>query len=440
MYTYMKQTYRTISKFVAVFALVATILIAPHAFAMQPTLSLTNQGGSSVQLSVYGDANASVTLEYQTTYGLQTAGIIGYTNTSGYFTGILTSSAYSFTGATQVLVLVDNQQSNLVYWPYTSGYNNGYTNGTLSLSQTSINLASGQTSSITAYSVSGPLYLSTNTNPSVATATLYGDTVNITGIGYGSTTLTVCSSENGCTNVYITVSSSGIYNNGNYTNYGYGTTLSFSQNNVSVSTGQSTTLYVYGGSGNNYYVSGTNGIVSASVNGNLLNIEGLSTGSTSLQVCSTYGTSCGTLYVTVSGYNNYNNYNNNYNYTTYPYNTYNGGTLSLSTNNVTLSAGQTQTVQIYNGTTYNTSYSYLTNNAYYISSYSNPGIISPSISGNNLIINAMGSGTATITVCSNNGGACATVTVTVSSPYGYNYGNNQYGYPYGNNNQYPCHY
>jgi len=428
-------------------------LAASHAFAMSPTLSLANEGGNSIEMTVYGDPNSSVILDYQTTYsGVEGAGILGYTNTSGYFTTTLSTSAYNFGSGTEVYVIVDGQQSSSTVWPTSSiyntyNYNNGYSTsyGTLTLSQTTVNLSIGQSTSITAYNNggiyntynnvgTGSLYVSTNSNPSVATVTAYGNELTIIGDAYGSTTVNVCSAGSVCSVLYITVNSGTYYNNNNYYNYQYQTSaITFSQTSLTLAVGQTTTMSVYGGSGTNYYISSTAGIVQSTLNGNILTLYGLSPGSESLQVCSTYeGNLCGSLYVTVSG--------NGINQTTQQ--------LSLSSTNLQLTAGQTESVAIYGDSSYPNYTS-----EYYISSNSNPSVTTATINGNILTVygNSVGSGSDVITVCqsdpyeayngyntysSYNGGyGCATLTVNIIG--GYSYYNNGYVYPSYPANTYP---
>jgi hypothetical protein len=363
----MKTTsFTTIVKTLSALGIILSGLVAVQAFAMTPTLSLTSQGTNQILLSVYGDPYSTVILESQNGYNLQTIGTLGTTNSAGYYSTVLNTNSYSLYSGQQVFALVNNQQSTSTVWPYVSNYNyNNYTNynyGSLSLSQTSITVSAGQSNSVSAYTGSGTLYISSNTNPTVATGTIYGSTINVTGSNQGSTTLTVCSNNGGCASLYITVSYSS-YNN--YTNYNYQNTypyssnctystncynqsnqITFSQSNVTVLQGQNQQIQINSNIGNSYYPNTNYGnqyyistftspnIINPSISGNNLNIVGLGAGSGSITVCSnnnypytatyntnsynsygypygTSGTNCGTIYVTIAGNNQY--YSNNIN-------------------------------------------------------------------------------------------------------------------------------
>lgn len=184
----------------------------------------------------------------------------------------------------------------------------------------------------------------------------------------------------------------------------------FSQTNVSLSAGQSTTVYAYNASASLYISNNTNSnIATATINGSTVLIYGNNNGSTSVTVCenttyvSTYN--CTPIYITVNGYNNGNT-----------------GSLSLSQTNVSLSVGQTSTITASNYNYYNT-YTSL-----YVSSNSNPSVATASVTNNNTIsIYANTAGSTTLTVCQSNGSSsCSSVYVTVSG--GYNYSSNSLGF------------
>ncbi|HTH93281.1 MAG TPA: hypothetical protein VL576_02270 [Candidatus Paceibacterota bacterium] len=326
------------------------VLFTVQASAMIPTLSLSNNGFGTMQVSVYGDANAPIILDYYSGGQLLGAGIIGYTNYSGYYSGTLNQSTYySIPNGAQVLIYVNGQQSNTVTWQGNgSSYNNGYpynNYGTMTFSQSNVNLTVGQSQTIYINGTynngySNQYYVSSNLSNGVVSATLSGNALTLYGQNNGSANITVCSgtgnyynSNSGCGTVYVTVSGYNYnnnyynqypynyYNNYNY-NYGYNT-LSVSNNNVQVTTGNSATVTVYGNSNNyyngyynngNYYISNTgSGIAYATINGSTVTIYGQSAGTSTITVCQTGG-GCATINVTVtSPYI----YNGGYNY---PYN------------------------------------------------------------------------------------------------------------------------
>jgi hypothetical protein len=88
--------------------------------------------------------------------------------------------------------------------------------------------------------------------------------------------------------------------------------------------------------------------------------------------------------------------------------TYNcgNGNISFSQSNVSLTQNQSMYVSVYNNTYYG-------NNSYYVSSNSNSGVVSVSLSGNQLYLTGLSNGSSTITVCQYSGN-CGYVYVTVS--------------------------
>ncbi len=258
--------------------------------------------------------------------------------------------------------------------------------GSLSLSQTSVSLSSGQNTSVTAYNAGG-LYISSNSNSNIATASVSGNSINIYGNQSGSTTISVCSSYSGCANIYVTVSGGSSYGN-----------IYFGVTNLTLTVGQSNTVSIYN-NGNytygNYYISSNSnsGVASASISGNSLYVSGLANGTTNIYVCQNSSSNCATLYVTVSGGNNGNN------------------SVWFSPSNPSLYVGQSLAVSV-NSSAYAATYPAY-NNAYYVSSNSNSGVASASISGTVLNLYAYQNGSTNISVCHSSLGFCGTVYVTV---------------------------
>ncbi len=330
-----------------------------------PTLSLSNAGGNSVTVNVNGDATASVQLYYlniANNSSVQSLGVIGTTNANGFFSTVLSGSTYNIPGGASTYVVVDGLQSVSIPWPYY----NGTSGGTLSLSQNSITLIPGQSGTITAYNTSyniGTIYVSSNSNSSVAYASVVNNQINITGGAVGNATIVVCSNGNSsCANIYVVVQNSSSQGQ-----------IYFSQNNVTLNVGQTNYVTISGGANNYYYISQNSSLVQGTITGSSLSLYGNSIGNASIVVCSNTGTSaCGTLYVTVTnqsgggvcgvnyfpnGCNNNNGYNNYNNY--YPYNgsyyNYNGNNNGY---NNTYNNG-------YNGGyTYNNGYNYNGGNNY----------------------------------------------------------------------------
>lgn len=181
----------------------------------------------------------------------------------------------------------------------------------------------------------------------------------------------------------------------------------FSQTNVTLSAGQSTTVYAYNASSSLYISNNSNSnVATVSLSGSTVLIYGNNSGSTSVTICENNMYSCTPIYITVNGYNNGNT-----------------GTLSLSQTSLTLSTGQTATVTAYN--TYNY---YNSATSLYVSANSNPIVATASTTNNNSVsIYANTAGNTTLTICQSGGSSsCASVYVSVSG--GYNYSSNNLGF------------
>lgn len=168
--------------------------------------------------------------------------------------------------------------------------------GSISFGQSSPSLGIGQTIAVT---ISGgtAYYIAANTNAGVVSAAVNGSVVTITGLVGGSTSINVCSVENNCGTLSVSVSSSG-YVSPSSTTSGQ-SSLSFGVTSPTVAIGQTLSVAISGGS--NYFVSSnpSPNIVQASVNGNSLMLVGVNTGSASVTVCASSG-GCGTLPTTVN--------------------------------------------------------------------------------------------------------------------------------------------
>jgi hypothetical protein len=254
----------------------------------------------------------------------------------------------------------------------------GSGSGTLSLSQSSVSLSTGQSSTVSAYGYSGSLYISSNSNSNSVTASVSGSSINLYALSSGSSTIQVCGNNTSqCADIYVTV-------NG----YGGGGVLSLSQSSLNLTSGQSSTVTIYGNG--SYYVSSNSNssVVSASVSGDNLYLNALSSGSSTIVVCQNSYSQCANVYVTVNGY---------------------GGNTSVyfSPSTANLNLGQSMTVSIYSTTGYYGSYN--------ISSNSNSSVASASITGTNLYLYGGSDGTATITVCQNSYSSCGTLYVSVGN-------------------------
>ena len=257
------------------------------AYASAPTLTLSNSGtGNSVFVSVAGSPNSPITLSYYSTTatGVQTQNI-GSTNANGTFWTLLSSSVYNVSSSGEVYVTINGERSTSATWPIV----NTTTSGSFSLNQTGLVLSQGQSSSLIATNATS-MYLFNNTNPAVVNVSINGNQINVSANSYGSTVFTVCSgSASNCVSVYVTVQSSNAQ------------LLSFSQSNVTVATGQSLPVNIYGGGGMYTVVSNSNvGTIQTTLNGSVLTLFGNSgAGQSSVTVCTTDMASCGIVNVTI---------------------------------------------------------------------------------------------------------------------------------------------
>ncbi len=330
-----------------ILAATSVLVVASHASASTiPTLTLSVQNTGSTQITVYGDPNSAVLLYYNnSTIGgteTETTGSLGSTNAYGYFSTTINNGTYNIPYNTLVYVTVDGQNSAQTTWPNYFGGTTigpvttggvGIANG-LSLSQTNINLQVAQTTAVTPlsggnytngynypygsyYGNYGTLVVQNNTNPTAVSTAIVGNQVNITGVNNGSAIITICESGiNLCGTVYVTVGSQTTFPYPSYPSYPsyptYPTYPSYpypasspvsfgtNGNNVSVNAGASKNITLYG-SGNYYIYQNSNpAVVTATLNGNWLSVQGIQAGTSNITVCENNGTaSCAQLFVDV---------------------------------------------------------------------------------------------------------------------------------------------
>ena len=385
----------------------AVAAFAIPALAYNPSLSVVGISGGNAAVSITNaQPNAPVVINYIPVGSSLTTTITGNTDYSGNFSTTINSASGSQVTATVAgAVLNSNNNGGCGYYGCNGCTYNCGNNGSLSLSQTSLSLNYGQSQTVTIYSnnnnnYNNNFYISSNSNSSVATASISGNSVNVYGQTSGSTNISICqNSSSQCATLYVTVNSNGscgYYGCGGCTyNCGSGT-LSLSQTSLSLNYGQSSTVTVYSStySGTPYISSNSNsGVATASVSGNSIYVYGQSAGSTTISVCQNSSSQCASLYVTVGG-------------------GYNGGvgSLTLSPNSLSLNVGQTS---------YVTASMAIYNPSFYISSNSNSAVVTASVSGNQISLYGLTSGSSTISVCASGGNACASIYVTISGT-GYN--------------------
>jgi hypothetical protein len=243
---------------------------------------------------------------------------------------------------------------------------------TPTFSQTGVTVGLGQSLTIT--STNGvSVYMTSNSGPTVVSVSANGTQITVTGQGLGSATIGLCAvgTASDCTNLAVTVQSGSVSG------------ISFSQNNLSLSISGSQSVTVTGGNGTYTVSSNSNtSVASANLSGSTLTVTGIAAGVATISVCDTSNT-CGTLSVTV--------------------NSASASGLSFGQNNISLSAGSSQTIPISGG-----------NGVYSIFNISNPSAVSAGMTGNQIIIDATAVGSGTVKVC-DTANVCGTLNVTVTA-------------------------
>ena len=315
--------------------------------------------------------------------------ILAANGLSSYGTAIVSGSQLSITGLATGSgnVAVCSANAGCASVAVTVG---GQGQTQITLSQTSLVLNAGQ--SQTVYILGGgnaSYHITSNSNSSAVSASIGGTSNFVSLFGNntpGSATITICSlaSSNNCATLNVTTLSNTV------------SSLSFSQNNLSLIPGLTQNVTVSGGSTNSYFISSNSnsGVATANVSGSSVSVMGgTNTGSTVITVCSTAASGvCGSLSVV-------NNIS-----TTVPSAT----VLSFSQNVVSVGQSNTSNVTVTGGN----------GSGYLVSSNSNPNVVTASINGNSNVISLYGNaaGSATVSVCAASASnVCASLYVTVGA-------------------------
>ncbi len=340
-----------------------------------PVLSLSATGtGDNVQISINGDPNTSILLSYNKTGSGLTILPLGSTNNYGSYSNTLSGATYGFTSGTLITALlngVNGVASNQVSWPSVTSSN------TLLLSQNAVVVNAGSSASVTASNASGSgaLYVSNNSNPSIANVSISGTTATIYGNVVGSTTITLCQVGNVttyCPSIYVVVKQAGTG------------TLTFSQTNTTVVSGQNLPITVSGGN-NSYSIANNSNssVIQARISGSILTLStGSTSGSATIMICSSDMALCGTIIATAGSLSSVS--------------------ISFSTSIPTVAINQSTTVSIYGPSGVQ----------FYVSSNLSPSIVQAYVSGSVLTLTGISPGTSSITVCSSTGN-CSSLTATV---------------------------
>ncbi len=254
----------------------------------------------------------------------------------------------------------------------------------LSFNQSNPTVSIGQSVPITVYGGSGSYYISSNQNQNIVQANVSGSIVTLYGIASGSDTISVCASSGGCAQLSVSV---------NYISNGG--TLSLSQTSLSLLTNQTLGVTISGGTAPYNLPITSSPVFQAYINGNMLNVTGLSSGTTQIAVCSANG-GCTWLSLIVNGSNS--NYGNSTIGST--------SFLILSQYNPSISVGQNTTISLLNG---------VNGSAYTIAYNSNPSVASAIVNGNILTLMGVRNGYSVVVVCDSNND-CAPVSLSVGYP------------------------
>lgn len=254
---------------------------------------------------------------------------------------------------------------------------------TISFSQTSPTLNIGGNTGITISGGTNSYSVSSNSNTSVVSTSLSGNILTVTGLESGSATIDVCDSSSHCNSFVVTVNSSGTSTS----------TLSFSENNITLSALSATQSVTVSGGDGVYNIDGNSSpsVASAGISSNSVIVESSGYGSTTMTVCDSSNPAlCGSLYVTVGS---------------------SGSTTTTSNQAVTfnpaspsLAVGQTLNVALSGSAT-----------EFFISLNGSPNVAEASISnGTTLALTGEVAGTDPITVCASGGAGCSQLSVTVT--------------------------
>lgn len=282
----------------------------------------------------------------------------------------ITLNATSTTGAASITVCSTNMVScgiiNVTIGTASSS--------AISFSQSNPTLPTGQSTNIIVSGGSGSYYISSNSNSNIVQASIANSTITLTGNTAGSATISVCASLGGCASLVVNVSYAASGGN-----------IALSQSTLTLSTGQTLSVIISGGTAPYNLLKYSDTIFQGSIAGNILSISGISGGTEQIAVCSASG-GCTWLTLVVNGSSSSSS-------TFQPV---------LSPSTLSLGLGQTSTVSI-SGT-----------GSYYISGNTNPTVATIQISGNTASVSAIGYGTANVSICQS-GGQCNVLTISVSS-------------------------
>jgi hypothetical protein len=358
--------------------LMALSIPALVAYAATPMLSVSGSGdGSNATVQITGgEINAPVVF-FSTAAGqgnIQGTNI-GTTDINGNFTGSVNTNALSINGAIPVYVQVGGYQSSSVAWPYTAAS----TTGGLSFSQMSPTIGVGMNGSVTISGGSGTYYVASNSNASGVSPTIAGNTISFYGAAAGQASVVVCSTGGGCGTITPMIGTT----SSTSTNY-----PTVSASTLNVQQGSQGSITLSGGSAP-YTISVPSGSgVSTTLVGNTLYINGNTTGTNTVQVCSANGGNCTPVSVNVWAQGS-----------TIPTTTTGNGNIGFT---LPVMMGQPVMVSLTGGI----------GNYYLQSPVSSPALAT--ISGNSLMLNGSATGSGMVTVCQTGASSCLPINFVVT--------------------------
>ena len=254
----------------------------------------------------------------------------------------------------------------------------------ITFNPSSLSMTAGASQSVTITGGNGTYSLSGNSNTTIASTNFSGSTLTVNAVAAGSATITVCDTSNVCGTLSVTVNAAASSGG-----------ISFSQNNLSLTTGGSQVVTISGGNGvYNATGNSNSGVVSTSVSGNAITMYAITAGNATITVCDTSNV-CGTLSVTVAS-----NSSSSTNAGSNPI-------VSFSVTNPTLTIGQNLNIAL-TGVGASTGYIVLTNSDGNVA-------VANITNGTTLALTGEGNGTDLVTVCAVGGAGCGTLTATVGS-------------------------
>lgn len=153
----------------------------------------------------------------------------------------------------------------------------------LQLSTQDLSLTAGTTTTVEITSGNGGYTVSVD-KPSIATATLSGNTITIEGVAKGTAKVTVKDKSGQTAEIIVTV-----WDN-----------LTLSQSSVNINVGNDVTVEITSGSGNYTVTSNNEAVASASVSGSIITIRGVKEGTTTIVVADTQTQQTATIDITVT--------------------------------------------------------------------------------------------------------------------------------------------